>query len=246
MSATSWPVAIAFGAGVAAATLWWRICAQTNRSISELLTYSSVDWSAPTADQLPSPAQVVPAGLLKHVGRWEGTYTHIAPDGTVQDVHECCLEIGIHGAYYSQRNTYVWRDANGAETKREVHYFPGKVKSSSRQSRSRDAAHAVPLLYLYSSIALELCGLRRRRYLDGGRQSTQRARCFSMEVMALAPRLSLRDRLNQVLPYAISLSQVTRQATREEWVLRRRSLLTRLTSFESLTRRRCIATAHGK
>ena len=125
-----WTQVVVFGAGAAVATL---ILLRRSKANGRLASPDpSVDWSTVTAAQLPPPSSIVPAGLLEHVGRWEGTYTHIAPDGTVTDKHECCLEIGIHGVYYSQRNTYVWRDDSGVETKREVHYFPGQVWTCSR------------------------------------------------------------------------------------------------------------------
>lgn len=86
-----------------------------------------VDWSVEDSAALPGPAVgVIPVTFLKHIGTWEGSYTHIGSDGQVLDRHECRLEIGMHGEYYSQRNTYVWRDADGNATKTEVKEFPGK------------------------------------------------------------------------------------------------------------------------
>ena len=81
--------------------------------------------AAPAA--LPEPAAFVPQGFRRHIGTWEGTYTHIGRDGKVTDVHECKLEIGVHGGMYSQRNTYIWRDEPGSEpTKTESFLFPGR------------------------------------------------------------------------------------------------------------------------
>ena len=77
-----------------------------------------------------SPSAVVSAGWLKHVGRWEGTYTKLTKSGAVVDKHDCCLEIGIHGDFYSQRNTYTWRDAQGNVTKQESFLFPGKFEAN--------------------------------------------------------------------------------------------------------------------
>ena len=51
-------------------------------------------------------------------------------DGKVNDHHYCKLEIGIHGKYYSQRNTYQWKDENGKVTKEEVYEFPGEFDRS--------------------------------------------------------------------------------------------------------------------
>ena len=89
---------------------------------------ASVDWSVESAKALPGPATgIVPRGFLRHVGTWEGTYTHIGRDGLVQDKHACKLEIGIHGIWYSQRNTYTWHDASSGEvTKSETYLFPGR------------------------------------------------------------------------------------------------------------------------
>jgi hypothetical protein len=91
-----------------------------------------VDWSAgelgAAPASLPGPTLgIVPHGFLKHVGTWEGTYTHIGCDGKVTDVHDCKIEIGIHGDLHSQRNTYTWRDEPGGEpTKTESFLFPGR------------------------------------------------------------------------------------------------------------------------
>ena len=88
------------------------------------------DWSADTPDLLPGPGPWAPKGFTAHIGCWEGTYTHIGKDGKVNDHHYCKLEIGIHGKYYSQRNTYQWKDENGKVTKEEVYEFPGEFDRS--------------------------------------------------------------------------------------------------------------------
>lgn len=86
-----------------------------------------IDWSAKDAKGLPGPdARTVPVAFQKHIGAWEGTYTHLSPNGGVQDRHECRIEVGLHGSYHSQRNTYIWHDEDGKVTKTEVYDFPGK------------------------------------------------------------------------------------------------------------------------
>ena len=83
------------------------------------------DWTAPTPELLPGPGALAPKGFTDHIGCWEGTYHHIGVDGKVNDFHYCKLEIGIHGNFYSQRNTYQWKDDDGNVTKEEVFDFPG-------------------------------------------------------------------------------------------------------------------------
>lgn len=85
-----------------------------------------VDWGSADATGLPGPSVgIIPPGFLKHIGMWEGSYTHIGPDGQVLDRHECRIEIGMHGSFHSQRNTYTWRNDDGVVTKTEILDFPG-------------------------------------------------------------------------------------------------------------------------
>lgn len=88
---------------------------------------AEVDWTVSDANVLPGPAAgIIPPAFLKHIGTWEGAYTHIRPDLTVIDRHDCRVELGMHGVYYSQRNTHIWRDGDGNVTKMEILDFPGK------------------------------------------------------------------------------------------------------------------------
>ena len=85
----------------------------------------TVDWSVTDPAGLPGPCPWVPKAFVSHIGSWEGTYTHLGKDGKIQDFHYCKLDIGIHGKYYSQRNTYWWKDESGTITKEEVYLFHG-------------------------------------------------------------------------------------------------------------------------
>ena len=56
-------------------------------------------------DQMPA--------MLKHEGVWVGTYTYLAPDGTVLDQHSTRVECEFpdSGEYaYIQRNHFTWSD----------------------------------------------------------------------------------------------------------------------------------------
>jgi Domain of unknown function (DUF3598) len=54
----------------------------------------------------------------KHHGIWQGTYTRLAPDGTVTDKHNSRLTLALDGKKWSQTNEYTWADG-----KREFHDF---------------------------------------------------------------------------------------------------------------------------
>ena len=100
------------------------------RPIPANLSQSGVDWTSADSSSLPGPGPWVPKAFRAHIGTWEGTYSHISPDGSISDYHFCKLEVGIHGKYYSQRNTYWWKDADGAVTKTEAHLFAGEFDPS--------------------------------------------------------------------------------------------------------------------
>lgn len=91
------------------------------------LPVAEVDWSVSDATVLPGPAAgIVPPAFLKHIGTWEGACSHVCPDVTLIDRHATRVEIGMHGVFYSQRNTYTWRDGDGKVTKTQVLDFRGK------------------------------------------------------------------------------------------------------------------------
>lgn len=48
----------------------------------------------------------------KHLGIWEGTYTRIAPDGTMTDRWKSRLTIRMEGELYHQVNEYFWSDGH--------------------------------------------------------------------------------------------------------------------------------------
>lgn len=54
----------------------------------------------------------------QHTGIWEGTYTKIAPDGTMIDRHNSRLTLRLTGNAWSQTNEYTWADG-----RREFHDF---------------------------------------------------------------------------------------------------------------------------
>ena len=89
----------------------------------------SIDWSTKDPSTLPGPLPLGPK-FVRHIGSWEGTYTHITKQGEVTDKHFCRLDIGIHGKYYSQRNTYTWKAEDGSVTKKEVYLFHGEFDKS--------------------------------------------------------------------------------------------------------------------
>ena len=124
------------------------------------LAAPKVDWSVTDPATLPGPCPWVPKAFVNHIGSWEGTYTHLGKDGKVLDYHYCRLDIGIHGKYYSQRNTYWWKDEAGKVTKEEAYLFHGafdntgfcridseKIVGWGKVIDSNDAANASIIFY---------------------------------------------------------------------------------------------------
>ena len=58
-------------------------------------------WPAEDGSPLPGPGANVPPAFLRHLGTWEGSYHHMARDGQLLDVHQCCLETTYQMSFIS-------------------------------------------------------------------------------------------------------------------------------------------------
>jgi Lon protease-like protein len=67
--------------------------------------------------------------LARHAGIWEGEYTHIAPDRTVQDQHvfRILVELPEQGPAYRQASHYWWPDGRTQQLVYEAGYRDRRI-----------------------------------------------------------------------------------------------------------------------
>ena len=72
---------------------------------------------------MPSIEQEMPL-LARHLGTWEGTYTHMDADSNIIDKHDSVLEcLKDENGQYQQTNHYIWADG-----KKESIHFPATIR----------------------------------------------------------------------------------------------------------------------
>jgi hypothetical protein len=94
--------------------------------------------------------------LARHEGIWEGEYTHLAPDCSVQDRHlfRILVEIPATGAaHYRQSSHYWWPDGRSRQLAYEGRYRDGRVHID--DGRIRGACWAVDDETLYITFGFE-------------------------------------------------------------------------------------------
>jgi len=88
--------------------------------------------------------------LARHAGVWEGEYTHLAPDHSVQDryLFRILVEFPEAGdAHYRQTSHYWWHDGRTQQLVYEGWYRDGRVHFDT--GRIRGACWAIDDLTLY-------------------------------------------------------------------------------------------------
>ena len=117
--------------------------------------------------------------LARHEGEWEGTYTHIDPDGTILDRHRSRLSCRFpedEGEYaYRQINTYTWDDGREEIINFPATYADGQIWFDTERIRGHAweiddntivltwVYKAQPDIYLYEMIQLSQNGRDRAR-----------------------------------------------------------------------------------
>ena len=125
-----------------------------------------------------NPIQTNMPLLARHAGIWEGEYTHLAPDRTVQDQHLFRILVELpedREAAYRQTSHYWWPDGRTQQLRYEARYAEGRLafdtgrihgrlwEIDDRTLYMRFAFHADPAGYVCEMLQLSPDGRNRAR-----------------------------------------------------------------------------------